>query len=186
MLDNIFTSLSSELSPSPPTKRDIHTATHVAIILTDGGTLSESDIRQICDNTQLSPLFFAFSRGYQVDVARRYARAFDASLIMPKNSRELSSAMTRVAFSVSESFFGALCSLISCTPSYVNSSCRDCRALIGELSARSIPDGILIPYTKGRADRIKKVRAQVSDFEFAVAKIRGELRSRLFEINPRP
>ena len=183
MLDNVFSSFISDLAPMPHAKNAAHTK-HLALILKDGSTLSVQDIRQICDANRLSPLFFAFSRGNELDISRRYARYFDSTLIVPPSVHVLNFIMTRVAFSVCEELYGALFSLINRTPAYINSSCRDCRALMGELSLRNITDGIRIPYAKGRIDKIKKVRAQVSDFEFIISGLREELRATMREIIP--
>jgi len=179
--ERFYYSVADALIPNvfPPKKH--REKNKFAVILSGGETLTADDINKISQRCNLTPLFFALSREGELDLSRSYARSLDTTVVIPKNHIEFAFAAKECAFSINESALGGILSFFSHTPAYLNSGCKDCRTLIGELTECGISPPLFMPYTKNRAYIINKVR--VTDYEFYVAikKLRTLIGTKLLE-----
>ena len=171
--DNVLT----KMLPSFKT-RDTGVRSYFGIALKADSTLSLSEIRRIIDLTELSPLFISLD-GEDAERHRALARYFDSRAVFPRSINEFSGMSGRCDFLVTEHLPGALFSFLSYTPIYLNVKDADSREFMGELAFRGIGGRAVMPYTKNRLDRIKKVGARDSDFYGILNFIRSEMKDSL-------
>lgn len=177
-LESFYFSLAEEITPDIPSCRASGDK-EFGVILGGGDTLSPSDIEKISERTSLSPVFFAISRDGSLDISRLYSRWLGAPLIIPKTISAAVSAMRECNFTITEEAVGALLSLISGTPAYLNSGSEGCREIIGEFSKDGFFSSVFIPYTKSRTELIKRVTVDRDLYEAEIKKLRADICAKL-------
>ena len=146
-----------------------------ALILNTGETLSISDVLDIKERTELSPLFFDVRGFSKSDLLRSYARGLGASIARIETSGNFAFAIRECAFAVCEEAEGAFLSFLSHTPTSINAGDPRCRALIGKMIKLNLSSEMLIPYTKNRTTFIGLPKVAEEDFSLAIQKIRADI-----------
>ena len=160
-------SLSSEIMPDIEGVKSASLKTSFALILKGGESLSANEIDEIRSRTSLSPLFVS-TQSSDTALLRSYARRLGAPLVNAGESADIAKRLAGCAFSVSEEIHGALLSLLSLTPAYVDAGDTDCRRLIARTSSLDMPRGVIIPYTKNRTLIIRTPSVDMREVRRAV------------------
>ena len=175
-LKNAFSySIAEEITPDLSGFKNQTPATKFALILNSGETLSISDISDIRERTELSPLFLDVRGFTKSELVRSYARSLGASIVKADTSKSFAFAIRECGFAISEEAEGAFLSFLSHTPAYINAGDPKCRALIGRISNLDFSPEMIIPYTKNRASCIKLPIVSKEAFPLAIQKIRADI-----------
>lgn len=183
-LEKLFSySIANEIMPdlSSDARRD--KASHFALILDFGETISKAEIEEIKKRTCLNPLFIdAFEGEERRSISSSYARRLRAPTVKPKSISELVATLTNTSFSVCENLNGAFFSFLANTPSYLNAGNEECRRFLGEICKYDIASEIVMPYTKNRTAVIRRPTVCEKDFYIAKNKFRAEISAKFKEI----
>ena len=150
-----------------------------AIVIENGEPKNAEDILEICRRVEASPLFVALSYGDALRSARRMSRYLAAPLLIPRNLSDFKKAVSTCAFSVCDGVSGAILSLLSYTPAYLDVEYRAARELIATATALSGERAVIVPYKKSNMKKIKKVGAQDSDFIYLFERMKQNIESEL-------
>ncbi len=154
-----------------------------ALMLSDGNSLSLSEIKEIINKTSLSPLFFRWQGNSKTDKTNRYIRFFGASQVTVGSLNDFNKLTRNVAFAITDCSWGIIPSILSHTPLYVDARESESRRLISTLMECVNIEKILTPFSKNITDKINKVGANSSDFEYVINTLkkltRGYIRERI-------
>ena len=180
-LEKMFSySLSEEIMPYVKEAKTSSSRNSFALIFNKGDTISAPDIIEIANRTSLSPLLFDVFGSCEKETLRSYSRSVGAPIIKTDSRLDLTIRLAECAFSVSEGVDGALISIASRTPSYINAGDAECRRILGEVGKMNIHSGILIPYTKNRTAKIRRPHISDSDFIDALFEFYTQISSMRF------
>ena len=180
--EKIFSfSIADEIAPDILNAKDKKNASKFALILSNGETISATEIKNVQYRTGLIPLFF-LARTNEFTVSRSYARSLGASVIRPRTNIEFARAMKECEFAISEELSGAVFSLLSHTPTYINAGNAECRRFISEVVKWNVASEIIIPYTKNRTAIIRRPNVSDSDFYYAINKFRAYIDAKFHNI----
>ncbi|MBO7303593.1 MAG: hypothetical protein J6V09_00010 [Clostridia bacterium] len=160
---------------------------HFAIITENGAIKSCEDVAKIAARSSLLPLFIPISFGDALRGARRMSRMLDAPMLTPRGLLDFEGAISDSAFSLCDGPSGAILSLLSHTPAYVDIGERAARELIATISGVRGGNTVILPYEKSRMHKIKKVGVRDSDFIYVFEGLWKSVESELgYSLNPHP
>lgn len=135
---------------------------YFGVIVCRDSVMSVRDLSKIAEETGLSPFFVVL---YDEDflTAKRLSRLMSAPCAMAEGISKFEALSSGFAFSVCESAKGALFSFLCAIPCYIDIKRERNRELIA-LAYSLSRQRLLIPYSRGRLTKIRKVGAKSSDF----------------------
>lgn len=137
---------------------------HFAIVIEEGDQKSAHDVLRIALREELSPVLVALAAGEAYHTARGLALKLDAPIIMPRNLGDFRLAAGGCAFSICDGVNGAILSLLSYTPAYLDASSGPARELITIANMVSAERPVILPFNKRKPEKIRKVGVRDSDF----------------------
>ncbi len=142
-----------------------------AIVIETSEPRSPHDALRISRRDGLSPVLVALTAGKAYHTARGLALKLDAPIIMPQSIRDFRRVAGRCAFSVCDGINGAILSLLSYTPAYLDASSGPARELITIAGMAASERPVILPFDKRKSEKIIKVGARDSDFIYTYKRL---------------
>lgn len=158
---------------------------YIAFIISKNGSLDAPSIREFARTSNLKPLIISIFDREDKERAGKLSRELSAPLYLIKSREELLSILSRCTVTVSERLHGAVFSILSKTPVFLDTARSKCEALVKECELVARKCGAknpVLPLSSFSRPLCSSLDFQSEDFDRIIGELRRDVTRELNRI----